>query len=284
MQPGEVQARHILLIPDDRLGARGQRAARSRTRSGGSCSAARRSTRCSGLLHDPSAEKQADNVPADKLPEAYAKAIGDADSGAVVPVFALPGAGTREQFVVAAGHRHGGRRATSATRTCATGSASSSASSSPSGATSTGCARHVRGHTVERPPVTCGRASPSRSATRAASVPRSPRARSRSRSTAEITVVGAEDQIAAIPAARRIGVGTWGLGSGERAEDRARAIRAGRIAGHAVETAVEAGARRARWTRSSPRRPTSTPSTWRASPIPGTPSGWRSSPATWTWR
>ena len=56
---------------------------------------------------------------------------------------------------------------------------------------------------------------------------------------AEITVVGAEDQIAAIPAARRIGVGTWGLGSGERAEDRARVIRAGRIAGHAVETAVK---------------------------------------------
>jgi 4-hydroxythreonine-4-phosphate dehydrogenase len=56
---------------------------------------------------------------------------------------------------------------------------------------------------------------------------------------AEITVVGAEDQIAAIPASRRIGVGTWGLGSGERAEDRARVIRAGRLAGHAVEAAVK---------------------------------------------
>jgi 4-hydroxythreonine-4-phosphate dehydrogenase len=55
---------------------------------------------------------------------------------------------------------------------------------------------------------------------------------------AEITVVGAEDQIAEIPAARRVGVGTWGMGSGERADDRARVIRAGRLAGHAVETAV----------------------------------------------
>jgi 4-hydroxythreonine-4-phosphate dehydrogenase len=57
-------------------------------------------------------------------------------------------------------------------------------------------------------------------------------------SDAEITVVGADDQIAAVPAAARVGVGTWGLGSGERPEDRARTIRAGRLAGHAVETAV----------------------------------------------
>ena len=34
---------------------------------------------------------------------------------------------------------------------------------------------------------------------------------------AEITLVGAEDQIDGLPAARRVGVGTWGLGSGERA-------------------------------------------------------------------
>jgi hypothetical protein len=52
-------------------------------------------------LHDPSAERQAENVPVDKVPEAYAKAIGESDSGAVAPVFQLPGAGTREQFVVA---------------------------------------------------------------------------------------------------------------------------------------------------------------------------------------
>src|SRR6185369_14347909 len=56
---------------------------------------------------------------------------------------------------------------------------------------------------------------------------------------AEVTLVGAEDQIAGLPATRRVGVGTWGLGSGERAEDRARTIQAGRVAGHAVETAVK---------------------------------------------
>ena len=56
---------------------------------------------------------------------------------------------------------------------------------------------------------------------------------------ADITVVGAEDQIAGIPAARRIAVGTWGLGSGDSDQDRNRVLRAGRIAGHSVETAVK---------------------------------------------
>jgi 4-hydroxythreonine-4-phosphate dehydrogenase len=56
---------------------------------------------------------------------------------------------------------------------------------------------------------------------------------------AEVTLLGAEDQIAKIPAAARIPVGTWGQGSGERGGDRARAMRAGRLAGHAVEAAVK---------------------------------------------
>jgi 4-hydroxythreonine-4-phosphate dehydrogenase len=56
---------------------------------------------------------------------------------------------------------------------------------------------------------------------------------------AEITVVGAEDQIAGVPAARTISVGTWGLGSGDSDQDRNRVLRAGRIAGHSVETAVK---------------------------------------------
>jgi 4-hydroxythreonine-4-phosphate dehydrogenase len=60
-----------------------------------------------------------------------------------------------------------------------------------------------------------------------------------------VTVIGAEDQIAWVPAARRISVGAWGAGSGERlgggasaAAERARAARAGQLAGHAVERAV----------------------------------------------
>ncbi len=100
VQPGEVQARHILLIPEiDSIHVDSARALADSVRNlvlrGASFDSLQRA------LHDPAAEKQADNVPADKLPEAYAKAFGDADSGSVAPVFVLPGAGTREQFVVA---------------------------------------------------------------------------------------------------------------------------------------------------------------------------------------
>jgi 4-hydroxythreonine-4-phosphate dehydrogenase len=54
---------------------------------------------------------------------------------------------------------------------------------------------------------------------------------------AHIVAIGAEDQIAPLPVAERISVGTWGLGVGEQ-PDHARAIRAGRIAGHSIETAA----------------------------------------------
>jgi 4-hydroxythreonine-4-phosphate dehydrogenase len=56
---------------------------------------------------------------------------------------------------------------------------------------------------------------------------------------AEITLVGARDQIDALPASHRIAVGSWGLGSGEEGANQSRAIRAGRITGHAVEQAVK---------------------------------------------
>ena len=56
---------------------------------------------------------------------------------------------------------------------------------------------------------------------------------------AEITIVGAEDQIAGIPAHKRISVGAWGLGTGDSDPDRKRLIRAGRIAGHSLEAAVK---------------------------------------------
>jgi peptidyl-prolyl cis-trans isomerase SurA len=99
VQPGEVQARHILLIPQidsvhvDSAAALADSVRRMLLR-GASFDSLQRA------LHDPSAERHAENVPIDKLPEAYAKAIGQADSGTVVPVFRLPGAGTRDQFVV----------------------------------------------------------------------------------------------------------------------------------------------------------------------------------------
>jgi 4-hydroxythreonine-4-phosphate dehydrogenase len=56
---------------------------------------------------------------------------------------------------------------------------------------------------------------------------------------AEITVIGAEDQINAVPAQHRVSVGRWALGSGEEPTDRKRTIQAGRIAGHAVEAAAK---------------------------------------------
>jgi 4-hydroxythreonine-4-phosphate dehydrogenase len=55
---------------------------------------------------------------------------------------------------------------------------------------------------------------------------------------ADITVIGADDQIGAVPAQHRIAVGSWKLGSGDADGDRNRIIRAGRIAGHAVEAAA----------------------------------------------
>ena len=54
----------------------------------------------------------------------------------------------------------------------------------------------------------------------------------------DITVIGADDQVADIPNVNRIGLGPWQLGSGERA-DHARTLRAGRLTGHAVQTAVK---------------------------------------------
>jgi 4-hydroxythreonine-4-phosphate dehydrogenase len=55
---------------------------------------------------------------------------------------------------------------------------------------------------------------------------------------ADVVLVGAEDQLNGLPAASRLAVGSWGQGSGERPEDRKRTIRAGRIAGHSVESAA----------------------------------------------
>jgi len=56
---------------------------------------------------------------------------------------------------------------------------------------------------------------------------------------ADVTLVGAEEQIAAIPATCRVPVGSWtDVAGGSAADERARALRAGRLAGHAVERAV----------------------------------------------
>jgi peptidyl-prolyl cis-trans isomerase SurA len=99
VQPAEVQARHILLVPQidsahvDSARTRAE-AVRNALLAGASFDSLQR------LYHDRSAEREAQNVPVTKLPENYAKAIGDAGSGTILPVFIMPGSGGREQFVV----------------------------------------------------------------------------------------------------------------------------------------------------------------------------------------
>jgi 4-hydroxythreonine-4-phosphate dehydrogenase len=59
---------------------------------------------------------------------------------------------------------------------------------------------------------------------------------------AEVTVLGAADQVARIPAHHRVALGPWregaGAGAGTPAELRARAMRAGAIAGRGIQAAV----------------------------------------------
>jgi peptidyl-prolyl cis-trans isomerase SurA len=98
-QPAEVQARHILLVPEiDSAHVDSARTVAESVRNallaGASLDSLQR------LHHDRSAERETKNVPVTKLPEDYAKNLGDAASGTILPVFTLPGAGGREQFVV----------------------------------------------------------------------------------------------------------------------------------------------------------------------------------------
>ena len=99
-QPAEVQARHILLIPEiDSANVKKALALATRLEQAVAAGASMDSLQ--RLYHDPSGgEREAENVPADKLPESYAGPVGRADSGAVVPVFAIKGPGDRDQYVV----------------------------------------------------------------------------------------------------------------------------------------------------------------------------------------
>jgi peptidyl-prolyl cis-trans isomerase SurA len=99
VQPGEVQARHILLVPEiDSAHVTRSRvladSVRNALMAGASFDSLQR------LYHDRSAERAAENVPVTKLPESYAKTIGEAEAGTILPVFTMPGSGTREQFVI----------------------------------------------------------------------------------------------------------------------------------------------------------------------------------------
>jgi 4-hydroxythreonine-4-phosphate dehydrogenase len=53
---------------------------------------------------------------------------------------------------------------------------------------------------------------------------------------ARVTLIGADDQIAPIPAETRVSIGHWGSATGN---DRTAALRAGQLAGHSIQRAVE---------------------------------------------
>lgn len=98
VQPAEVQARHILLVPEiDSAHVESARkiaeSVRSALLAGAPFDSLQR------LYHDRSAERDAENVPVTKLPEEYAKVIGDTGTGTILPVFTMSASG-RQQFVV----------------------------------------------------------------------------------------------------------------------------------------------------------------------------------------
>jgi peptidyl-prolyl cis-trans isomerase SurA len=100
IQPAEVQARHLLIMPEIdttdavRAEARANEIAEA-LRVGGSFDS------LAQIGHDPAEEREASEVPENQLPPEYKAAIGVADSGQVIPVFQIrPEAGLRRKYVV----------------------------------------------------------------------------------------------------------------------------------------------------------------------------------------
>ncbi len=99
VQPAEVQARHILIMPEitDVEVDSARRLAESvykALQSGASIDSLQR------LYHEKGEEREAKDVPATKLPPAYAQAVGAAEEGAVLPPFPLEGSNGRTRFAV----------------------------------------------------------------------------------------------------------------------------------------------------------------------------------------
>lgn len=100
IQPAEVQARHILIMPEieaadaDSADSLAQRVA-AQLRQGAPFDSLAK------LYHDPGEEREADNVPVTGLPDEYKEGLGAADSGQVVPPFAIRKVlGLRRKYVV----------------------------------------------------------------------------------------------------------------------------------------------------------------------------------------
>lgn len=101
IQPAEIQARHILLMPEisqadaDSTKLRADAVAAALRQNLGAFDSLSR------LYHDAGEEREANDVPVTQLPDEYKDGIGTADSGTVVPVFAIrKEMGLRRKWVV----------------------------------------------------------------------------------------------------------------------------------------------------------------------------------------
>ncbi|HEY7681730.1 MAG TPA: peptidylprolyl isomerase [Gemmatimonadales bacterium] len=100
IQPAEIQARHILIMPEISQANADSAAAlaaqvEEALRHGASYDSLAR------LYQDPGEEREATDVPVTQLPEEYKDGIGTADSGTVVPAFAIrKDMGLRRKYVV----------------------------------------------------------------------------------------------------------------------------------------------------------------------------------------
>lgn len=101
VQPAEVQARHILLMPEVTQ-ADADSAQALALRVSAAVSAGANFDSVSKLYHDPGEEREtADQVPITQLPEEYKEGMGTADSGVVVPAFQIrKDMGLRRKWVV----------------------------------------------------------------------------------------------------------------------------------------------------------------------------------------
>ena len=227
-------------------------------------------------------------MPADKLPENYAKVIGEADSGAVRPGVHASGRRRARPVRGAPGHRPPARGRHQlrgrerphprAARPAARHPPLSRPAAQVDLRRRSGRSGRRQRHEIQHPHRDHARRSARhRARDHRARAGRAARRRDHASSARKI-------RSPAIPAARRVSVGTWELGSGDR---RRRPHRGHPRRPHRRprgRDGGQAGARAAKWTPSSPRPPTSTRSISPAFPIPATPNGWPTSPATWTWR
>jgi peptidyl-prolyl cis-trans isomerase SurA len=100
IQPAEIQARHILIMPD--VGqSEADSAAALAGRLAGLLKAGASFDSLAQLYHDEGEEKEASDVPVTQLPEEYRDGIGSADSGSIVAPFAIrKEMGLRRKYVV----------------------------------------------------------------------------------------------------------------------------------------------------------------------------------------